>query len=332
MTSRRLVSAGCLLALALTGCISTDAPPHDAFYPPSAPAASIEQLSGNYCYFGPDLSVRSFRRGTDLIPFLDVQKLRWPATIRVDATMERIVFTCTDESGYEEQQVFVPSQTRAVWLLDALVIGPGRSHGSTASSIVPEFIFGTVFNFWGLGERNRESRLFKSVDGQLVMTDSYLDSGWSRDRAGNGPYHYEKEDAVALILEPAAGDCAAAMPARPLQPRFEKGLDLREQACVDRLEEEFASILVAKGESEEAAGRLAGETVDSLTSEGEDWSKFWIESPSGVTYKFDVGKNEDGCILRLYGLFNKNKILFPGLEGNLSYLAKRPLPECTCVP
>jgi hypothetical protein len=333
-----LNAASSLLALVLTGCISTDAPPHDAFHPLSAPAASVEQLSGNYCYFGPDLSVRSFRRGTDSIPFLDAQKLWWPATVRVDATTERIVFTCTDETGYEEQQVFLPSRLRAEWREDALVVpwkevrpNVGVMIGVNVLSFFVSGIFGS--SNWSpyVGGRSRESRLFRDADGQLVMTDTVKASGdlKQEDMASRA---WEREDSVALLLEPATRDCAAAMEGRPLQPRFEKGLDLRLPACADRLEEEFASILVEKGESEEVARKLAGESVNSLVNERYYWAQFFIESPSGVTYKFDVGKSKDECVLRLYGLFNKNKIFFPGSEGNLWYLAKRPLPECACVP
>ncbi len=327
MTSRRLLWAGGLLALGLAGCAS-HTPPRATFYPPSAPSTSPEQLSGTYCYFGPDLSVRVFHRGPDSIPFLNVQGLSWPSTIRVEARADRIVFTCTDDTGHEEQQIFVLSSLQATRSEEALVVAWDRLKRRSDAWIVPGLLIGLIFNQIELSGESRESRLFKTPDGQLVMSDSYRQSGYSQKNQ-SGQF-WENELAVAVLFEPAAGDCAAAMAGRPLQPRFEKGLDLRLPACADRLEDELLSIMVQKGETEEIVWRLAHETVDFLVKEGGDWSRFVIETPSRITYKFDVGKYDEGCVLRLYGRYDRKKIFFPGSEG--WYLAKRPLPECACAP
>ena len=329
MTPRDLV-AGSVLALALTGCASS-VPPRDTFYPPVAAAASVEQLSGNYCYYGPDLSVRSFQRGTELIPFLDVDALWWPATIRVEATPVRIVFTCTDETGYEEQHVFLPSDYQAEWREDRLVL-PWKRHASSAGASVGFGVLGgLLFNSWEFEGMRRESHLYRSADGQLVMTDFLRRKGYSQEGNGGGQF-WEDEDAVALLLEPATGDCAPGMPSRPLQPRFERGLDLRVSACADRLAEQFASVLVEKGEPEDVAQRVSNETVDDLVTNGGNWTEFWLEAPSGVTYKFDVGKKDDGCVLRMFGRVKKTRTMTSPTENRIWFLAKRPLPECACVP
>jgi hypothetical protein len=336
------LSPACLLALSLAGCTS-DVPPPNLIPPAPEETTTVEQLSGDYCYFGPDLSVRFFRRGTDSIPFLDIQKLWWPATIRVDATAERIVFTCTDSSGYEEQQVFLPSRFQAEWREDALVV-PWKEVRPNVGEMIGINVVGNVLGFvlagilhsdsyspnLYLGGRSRESRLFRLADGRLVMADTLRASGdlKERDMASGA---WERQDSVALLLEPATGDCAAAAASRPLQPRFEKGLDLRLPACADRLEKEFASILVEKGETEEVARTLAGETVNSLVNEGGDWAQFLIDSPSGSSYKFNVGKSKGGCVLRLYGRTKRTGHSGFSTESNIFFLAKRPLPECTCV-
>ena len=77
---------------------------------------------------------------------------------------------------------------------------------------------------------------------------------------------------------------------------------------------------------------MSNETVDDLLTNGGNWADFWLETPSGATYKFDVGKKDDGCVLRMFGRVKRTRTMTSSTENRIWFLAKRPLPECTCVP
>ncbi|HQR44562.1 MAG TPA: hypothetical protein PLB02_01195 [Thermoanaerobaculia bacterium] len=336
MTSLRHLSAGCLLLVALAGC-GTDVPPPDLI-PPAPEQVSVEQLSGTYCYSGPDVNLRSYRRDPRLIPFLSVEALGEPTKVSVAATAGEVRFTYTNRDGAEVSEVFSPAKFRASWQEGALVInwkGVGPNAGEMIGVNLVGFLLTGLLgsNSYSpvLGGRKRESRLFRLADGRLVMADSFRASGdlKGQDMASGA---WVREDSVALLLDPAEGDCAAAVAARPPQPWFGKGLDLRVPACADRLEEEFASILVDKGELKAVAWEAAREKVDSLVNERGDWAEFRIVTPSGSRYDFDVGRSGDGCVLRLFGRVKQTGKMTISTNNTLWYLAKRPLPECACVP
>lgn len=334
MTSRRHLPVGCLLLLVLTAC-TTDAPPPD-LVPPAPGGANVEQLSGDYCYFGPDFNLRTFRRDPRLIPFMNVEALGEPTKVSVAATAEQVSFTYTNRDGAEVEEVFSPARLKARWQEGALVV-PWREVRTNVGVMIGANVLGLFFsglfgsnNFTPyLGGRSRESRLFRLADGRLVMSDTLRASGDLKegDMASGA---WAREDSVALLLDPADGDCAAALPGRPLEPRFERGLDLRVPACADRLAEQFASVLVEKGEPEDVARRVSDETVDDLLANGGNWAEFWLEAPSGATYKFDVGKKDDGCVLRMFGRVKRTRTMTSSTENRIWFLAKRPLPECAC--
>jgi hypothetical protein len=340
MTSLRHLSAGSLLLLVLTGC-TTDAPPPN-IVPPAPAEATVEQLSGTYCYFGPDFNLRAFRRDPKLIPFLDVEALGEPTKVSVAATAEEIRFTYTNRDGVEVNEVLSPGKLKATWQEGALVV-PWKEVRPNVGAMVGLNVVGNVLGlalagilhsdsytpFVYAGGRKRESRLFRLADGRLVMSDTLRASGALKEEdMASGAW--AREDSVALLLDPADGDCAAPSPDQPLQPRFERGLDLRVPACADRLAEQFASVLVEKGEPEDVARRVSNETVDGLIENGGNWAEFWLETPSGVTYKFDVGKKDDGCVLRMFGRVKRTRTMTSSMENRIWFLAKRPLPECAC--
>jgi hypothetical protein len=335
MIPHRLTSAGCLLALALTGCAS-DAPPPNLI-PPARAEATVDQLSGDYCYFGPDFNLRSFRRSPSLIPFFNVEALGEPTKVSVEATAEQVCFTYTNRDGVEVKEVFSPATSRARWKDGALVV-PWKEVRPNVGVMIGANVAGNVLGLvlagllhsdsysphLYLGGRNRESRLFRLSDGRLVMSDTFRASGDLKE-ADMASGSWERQDSVALLLDPAVGDCRDG-PTRPPEAWFDEGVDLRVPVCADQLEAQFASILMEKGESEEVARRLAGETVDFLVNEGRNWAQFQIESPPSSTYKFAVRRNEDGCFLRLYRTVKKKgKWTF-----DLGSHVERPLPECAC--
>jgi hypothetical protein len=59
---------------------------------------------------------------------------------------------------------------------------------------------------------------------------------------------------------------------------------------------------------------------------------FWIESPSGSSFEFTIGKKKGQCVLRLFRQVKTGRYSRREIANNVWFLAKRPLPECACVP
>jgi hypothetical protein len=173
------------------------------------------------------------------------------------------------------------------------------------------------------GDESRESRLFRLEDGRLVMTDTHRASGDLKP-AGQSPGYWARQESVALLLDPASGDCAAG-PAHPPQPWFDEGVDLRDPECAAQLEEQVASILVAEREAPESARLAAQENVTALSESDASWASLSVWCPSGVTYGFRLGRGGATCVLRLVECRTKNRrsTWTPGIE-------ERPLPACAC--
>jgi len=298
---------------------------------------SVEQLSGDYCYFSPDYNLRSFRRSPKMIPFVDVETFGQPTKVSVEASAEQIVFTFTDGDGNAIRRVFAPSLFRAAWRENALVVrwsgvGPSVAAmiGLNVLGVVVQGLLGSHSPDLYLGTAGRESRLFRLEDGRLVMTDTFRESGDLRKPADQRPGYWERQDSVALLLDPVVGDCAAG-PDHPPQPWYEKGVDLRNPDCAAQLEESIVSILVEKGESPEAVAAVARETVIGLRSDEKSCTNFRVAPASNVSYVFVVEWSGTGCRLRLdsrtkYG--KHSRVTVGGLF--LSGSGKRPLPACDC--
>ena len=291
---------------------------------------SVEQLSGDYCYFSPDYNLRSFRRSPKMIPFVDVEAFGEPTKVSVEASAEQIVFTFTDVGGDAARHVFLPSLFRADWRENALVV-PWREIRSNVGVMIGVNVLRLLLgsNSLYLGGRDRESRLFRLADGRLVMTDTYRAKGDLKP-ADQSPGYWERQDSVALLLDPVAGDCSAG-PAHPPQPWYDEGVDLRNPECAAQLEESIVSILVEKGESPEAVAAVAREKVIGLRSDEKPRTKFRVAPASNVFYVFVVEWSGTGCRLRLdsrtkYG--KHSKVTVGGLF--LSGSGKRPLPACDC--
>jgi len=332
LRSTRFLAAASGLALLLTGCASDT--PRKGFIPSGPVTTSLEELSGEYCYYGPDFNIRSYYRSPEAIPFVDVSAFGEPTKITVDATAEQIVFTFTGDDGVQRQQLFQLEKFKAAWRENALAVsweqGGGRklSPGEAVASVligVPAGLVIGILTGFEFSESGRESRIFRLPDGRLAMTDSFRTTGYS-DR-GRG--FYEEEDSVAVFLDPAAGDCAGGPPDRPMEPLFEKGLDLRDPACAAQLEEAIVSILVEKGEAPETVAAVARETVIGLRNDEKLWTEFRVAPAPIVSYVFVVGRSGTKCRLRLESRTKsgKNSVV---TVGGIFLSGKRPLPACAC--
>lgn len=309
------------LVLSLAGCTSNVPPP--GLIPTGPPVTRLEDVTGEYCYYGPDFNVRSYGRGVEAIPFVPVMDLGMPTLVSVQATVEQIVFRYAGPDGSAKEQVFDVAGSKAEWK------GP---------SLVVEQSLGTVFlplpMAFHISSRSRESRLFKLKDGRLVMTDTVSGKGYSEagsaSFSGSGvhsvtqPSFHREGRTVAVILDPATGGCEANIEGRPRQPWFNRGPDLRDPACSAQLEEQLAAILADKGEAPEASA-LASQTLESFYH-GSDSGNFLVSSQSGGKYSFEVVKKGSVCVLRLYAKSKGGKSAF----NNVTYFAKRPLPACAC--
>ncbi len=334
MTSHRLVSVGCLPALALAGCMS-DAPPPN-LVPPAPAEATVEQLSGDYCYFGPDFNLRSFRRSPKLIPFLDVEALGEPTKVSVEATAEQVCFTYTNRDGVEVKEVFSSARFKARWHEGALVV-PWKEIRSNVAEMIGINVLGLVlapiFAPIGgspslyVGGRNRESRLFRLADGRLVMSDTLTASGDLKhgDMASRS---WQRQDSVALLFDPAAGHCAAG-PGRPPEAWYGQGVDLRNPGCAAELEEQIVAILVAKGAEPGQARSAVEEGLSELLAGEEAWTTLHLRCPEEVTYKLWFGKDTSGCAVRLMERMKKRGKGVTGTRWGGGTL-RHPLLACDC--
>lgn len=318
------LSASLGLALLLPAC-SIDTPPPE-MVPKGPTVARIEDLGGNYCYYGPAYNVRTFRRALGYLPFFDFESLAGPTLLTVRAEKSRIVFTYPGRTGGTVVvHVFDVESAGGQWQGTSLVLPPRISPGLDVRMKGEE---GTTFSRGGT-----TSRLFKLSDGRLVLTTSFIEKGLQiepgSDEHSSKPSWNEKEDSVVVILEPAAGACDATPTARPLQPLFEPGLDIRVPACVAVLEEQVASILAEKGESPETAEAAARDTAQGFSSPA-DASRFTVQTRSeGVTrsYFFHVSESSEACTLKLHGRAKRTK----RSGSSWSSFASRKLPGCACV-
>ncbi len=301
----------------LIACASDVPPP--GLVPTGPPVTRLEDLTGDYCYFGSEYNVRSFGRTVDGIPFLPVGDLGTPTLVSVQATPERIVFRYTDANGEEKSQDFEVTG-RAAWQGASLVIKE-----SQGTSVLP------LPGAFDVTSHSRESRIFKLADGRLVMTDSARSKGYSETgsysvsasglHATKQPTFHRAERTVALILDQAAGGCAASTDGRPRQPWFEKGVDLRDPVCAAQLEDQLAAIMVQKEEPPEDAALAANLALQSFF-QGESTLNFVASARPGWRYFFKIVRKKSGCVLKLY---ERQK---PHVE--YTSFASRPLPGCAC--
>jgi hypothetical protein len=315
MKTRSLLVTVCSLASVVTGCVSSGPPA--GMVPEGSPVKQVEQLSGDYCYFGPDLNVRIYRRGPEAIPFLHVAALGRPTRISVAATPEAVVFSYTGADGLEKRETFAPAKVGAVWRGDAFEVR-WREKATTA--------YGSSEGF-GVSGSSRKSRLFKLEDGRLIMTDMVR---WKSATQTIFLLFESDVQLVALILDPDTGGCATA----GRDPDGRSGSagrpDLRAPACASRLESEVAAIQTGQGEDRQTAERLARATVGGLVVGQGDAGRFSVESPSGTTYEFEVAAEAPrSCVLRLYRRARKDPSF---AEDHPSDSAQRPLPDCACNP
>jgi hypothetical protein len=302
------------LTLVVTGCVSSGPPA--GMVPAGSPVTRVEQLSGEYCYFGPDFNVRSYRRDAGAIPFINVGALGQPTRVSVIASAAAIVFSYTGRDDVEKRETFAPANARAVWRGNAFEI-------DWQESATRAYVRG---GDWGFSWSSRESRLFKLPDGRLVMTDSVKWKGYSQTNVML--FHSDKQ-VVAVILDVAKGNCAADAASRAGLTWWGSGPDLRDAICAARLEEQLAAILIEKGETPEGAETLAEATMAAFARDERDPSNFSVESPSGTNYAFEVvAKASSACVLRLYRRSSRHS----SETNTIWYLARRPLPGCLCNP
>lgn len=101
--------------------------------------------------------------------------------------------------------------------------------------------------------------------------------------------------------------------------------NIDQPGCRGAFSQAVGSILLAQGETKEAADRLAVQTLDELGPG--DHRDFVIESASGTEYSFFVHLEGSDCLLRLYQRQRPNSSYL----NNLTYIETRPLPSCTCA-
>ena len=103
-------------------------------------------------------------------------------------------------------------------------------------------------------------------------------------------------------------------------------VELSQDACRQSFQDALASILVEQHETPDLAQKLAEDTREALERTQLGPRPFVISSSSGADYEFFVEKKSSGCLLRLYG----RQKGFTSYTNDLTYIATRPLPGCSC--
>lgn len=307
----RLLSAAFGFLLFLSAC-TVDTPPA-AMVPTGPSVTRIEDLSGQYCYVGPDFNIRTYGRSSRYFPFVQVNEMASPTVVSVRASRDRIVFRYTAVEGAERVEAFDVLARGAKWKGSALVVGSSNYWG----------LLGLLLPRNNVSVASHEGRAFKLKDGRLVLSDTYRDKGLV-DTDGSDHF-YRTENSVVVILDPIVGSCGgeAAVPAR--KAWFDRGPDLRSPACAAALVEQLASILAEKGQAPEAAAALASGTVNSFSG-GSDASSFLVSTDSGSTYCFRVSKVGTACTLNLHYRRKQTEHSTSGWPSN----ASRSLLPCAC--
>lgn len=316
MPSSRFILLGGL-SLILEGC--TLSGPPGGFYPGPSVATRPEDLSGVYCYFGPEASVRGYQRSEASIPFVDVPGMAHPTKVEVDATAERVDFAFSGPDGAPRSQRFEPAKAGAAWRAGAFVIsgrGPGStfsSTGSTSTRVTHE-----------AASHGRESRLFRLAGGRLAMTDAVRSKSMSSTEGQL--WFYSDEDAVVVVLEPETDGCARPPAVRP--PWLGKGIDLHDPDCSARLQGALTEILVEQGESPEAARDLAGNARDQLRQKAGGGRDFATSAGPKLWYRFEITGRGSDCSVRLVERSRDFSTDVNAITG----ISRRALPGCACNP
>lgn len=103
--------------------------------------------------------------------------------------------------------------------------------------------------------------------------------------------------------------------------------NLGDPSCATEFENQLGSILVEQGEKPEAATPLASRSRRALAIGAFGPRPFLVSSPSGTDYSLFVQAKDSGCFLRLYA----REKGFMSYTNNLTYIATRPLPACSCT-
>lgn len=103
--------------------------------------------------------------------------------------------------------------------------------------------------------------------------------------------------------------------------------NLADMTCRKEFTTGVAGMLDPRLEPVDRAAALSERTATTLTNLVYD--KFYIPSPSGVTYRFLVDRNNGACILALW-----SKVHGAGRITNQArpFLSTRLLPACQCTP
>ena len=102
---------------------------------------------------------------------------------------------------------------------------------------------------------------------------------------------------------------------------------LSDQNCRHAFEDQMSLILVAQGEKQEVADKLAESTTTVLLTGSLGPRPFLVASPSGADYGFFVEQKSSECLLRL---FSRRKG-FTRYTNNLTYIATGWLTGCMCA-
>lgn len=106
-----------------------------------------------------------------------------------------------------------------------------------------------------------------------------------------------------------------------------KVTNLSEETCRASFTGHLSSVLSQQGEKPESADALAAKTASTLLNYDLGPRPFVIAAPSGTDYRFFFDRKGITCVLTLYG----RRKGFVSYTNNLTYIATKVVPDCTCA-
>jgi hypothetical protein len=103
--------------------------------------------------------------------------------------------------------------------------------------------------------------------------------------------------------------------------------NLSDESCRVSFTQQLSGILSHEGEQPDVSTALASKAAFTLMTYDLGPRPFVVVAPSGTDYHFFIDRKATDCVLTLYG----RRKGFVSYRNNLTYIATKILPDCTCA-
>lgn len=103
--------------------------------------------------------------------------------------------------------------------------------------------------------------------------------------------------------------------------------NLSDESCRVSFTRALSSVLSDEGETPDRSMAMASKTASALLTYELGPRPFVVAAPSGTDYRFFIDRKGMECVLTLYG----RQRGFVSYTNNVTYIATKILPDCTCA-